>query len=175
MVNSIKNWLLHQKFESKARPNEPTSTGINTLQSIGILFDGTDEEERKVVHKFKKNINPDQKRDIKSLAFINNKLPLDNIDYSAYNLKDVKWFGLPFGEKIDEFIQYNFDLLIVISKQMLPHTEYIVAHSKSKFIIGTGLELAEKYFDIIVDVENSDSTNVILNKITTAINKIAIK
>lgn len=175
MLKIIKDWLFYRAFDSNARPNGHRSNGINNMHTICILFDGTEEEDRKIVHKFKKTISPDGKRNIKSLAFINNQLPLDNIDYSAYNLQNIKWYGLPLGEKVAEFIQFKCDILIVLCKSMLPHFEYIIAHAESKFVIGPSIDKSEKYFDIIIDADASINIENLIKKILTAIDKIAIK
>ena len=175
MFENLKSWMLHKEFAKDARPYGRHSSGTNALQSVCILFDGTDEDERKIVHKFKKKLSPDSKRTVKSLAFINNSLPLDNIDYAAYYLKQIKWFGLPFGEKVEEFLQYNYDILIVLCKKMLPHYEFIIAHSKAQFAIGPSIEKASKYFDITVQMEGNDTTDQLILKIIEAIDKISIK
>jgi hypothetical protein len=53
------------------------------------------------------------KRSIKSLAFIDNALPFDNVDYAMHTIKkNINWYGVPFGEKVEEFIRKKFDLLI---------------------------------------------------------------
>lgn len=175
MFENLKSWLLHKKFAKDARPNRGHSTGTNALQTICILYDGTEEAERKIVHTFKKKLSPDVQRTVRSLAFINNSLPLDNIDYAAYNQKCVKWFGLPFGEKVEEFLQYNFDILIVLCKKLLPHYEYIIAHSKAQFVIGPSIDKASKYFDITVQMEVDDTTDHLISKIIESIDKISIK
>lgn len=175
MFENLKSWMLYKEFAKDARPYGRHTTGINAVQSVCILFDGTDEVERKTVHKFKKKLAPDGKRSVRSLAFINNSLPLDNMDYAAYNLKNIKWFGMPFGEKVDEFLQYNYDILIVLCKKMLPHYEYIIAHSKAHFAIGPSIDKASKYFDITVQMESNDSTDQLISKIIESIDKISIK
>ena len=113
MIEKIKRWFFDKELNVQLKNNGAVRNGVNAAASIGILFDGTLEADRKTVHKFKKQLNPSGAKQIKSLAFIQNKLPLDNIDYNAYNEKDVKWYGVPFGEKVEEFIQYNFDILII--------------------------------------------------------------
>ena len=175
MLQSIKDWFFFKDFKSDSRPKGHRVAGFNDMHSVCILFDGTTEEERKIIHKFKKAINPSGKKNVKSLAFINNALALDNVDYPAYNLKDVKWTGKPFGLKVDEFINLKFDLLIVMCKNMLPHFEYIIAHSEASFIIGPSIPKAEKYFNITVGTDPNPTTEVIIKKIISAIDKIAVK
>ena len=65
--------------------------------------------------------------------------------------------------------------MIILTKKMLPHFEYIVAHAQSKFLIGPSIEHAEMYFNITVDSAENETTDDQLKKIIKAINKIAIK
>jgi hypothetical protein len=100
---------------------------------------------------------------------------LDNIDYDAYNLKDVNWYGIPKSDKIDTFIDYDCDLFIVMCKKMLPHFEYIIAHSKSRFIIGPSLTRSTQYFHMTVDSQDNIDTNDLIQKFIKAIETISIK
>ena len=174
MIEKIKNWLFYKEFDS-GKHVQHTYQHINPASSICILFDGTNEDDRKKVHQLKKSLNTVGNKIIKSLAFIDNSLPLDNIDYAAYNRKNVKWYGIPFGEKVEEFIHFNFDILIVLCKKMLPHYEYIIAHSEARFIVGAAINKAEKYFNLIVDTDEQKEIDELIRSIIKAVDKIAVK
>jgi len=58
---------------------------------------------------------------------------------------------------------------------MLPHYEYIFAHSQANFIIGPSITRAEQYFDMIVDNTEASTTKALINKIIQAVNTIAVK
>lgn len=174
MIEQIKKWFFYREFKNSGVKNQHHA-GTNPASSICILFDGTEEDDRKKVHRFKKMLNPDGKKSIKSLAFVNNDLPLDNIDYDAYNKKNVKWYGIPFGDKVTEFLLLKFDVLIVLCKKMLPHYEYIVAHSSAGLIIGPATEKADVYFDLIVDTGELPDLDAMINNILKVTETIAIK
>ncbi len=175
MFEEIKEWFFYKKFSPPQKNKSSNLSNINQERSICILFDGTDELDRKSLHKFKKLLNTSGGKNIKSLAFIDNALPLDNVDYAAYNHKNIKWFGAPFGEKVDEFVNYNFDLLIVLCKKMLPHFEYIIAHSTAIFVVGPNLNKSEKYFNLIIDHNGEENLDQLSQLILKGIDKISIK
>jgi hypothetical protein len=175
MIDRIKRWFFDKDLTALHVVKKDVKNGVNVAASIGILFDGTLEADRKTVHKFKKQLNPNGAKQIKSLAFIHNKLPLDNVDYNAYNHKDIKWYGVPFGEKVEEFIQNNFDILIVLCEKMRPHFEFIIAQSKATFIIGLNIDKSEQYFTFMVDHDDSVGLQSLINKIIVGIDKIAVK
>lgn len=175
MIDKIKRWFFEKDLNAQHKHKGSIKNGVNAGASIGILFDGTSEADRKSVHKLKKRLNPSGAKQIKSLAFIQNKLPLDNVDYNAYNQKDLKWYGVPFGEKVEEFLQSNFDILIVLCEKMRPHFEFIIAQSKANFIIGPHIDRSEQYFTFIVDNSDSVGIQTLIDKIIISIDKIAVK
>lgn len=174
MFKQIRKWLFYKAFSNKNIRINSGNT-VNPVRNVCILFDGTEEDQRKIVHQFKKTIAAGGRSDVKSLAFINNRLPLDNVDYAAYNLKQINWYGIPNGEKVEAFINNNYDMMIVLIKKMLPHFEYIIAHSNAKFIVGPAITRAENYFDLIVEMPKSTDTNELINNIIKMVNLVAVK
>ena len=73
MIEKIKSWLFYKEFESGKHVKQ-THESINPASSICILFDGTNEDDRKKVHQLKKSLNTVGNKIIKSLAFIDNNL-----------------------------------------------------------------------------------------------------
>ena len=175
MIGKIKEWFFYKNFQYNIELKKDRSPGLNSEQNITILFDGTSEEDRKKVHRFKKKLNPDAKKSIKSLAYLDNAFPLDNVDYAAYNKKNINWYGVPFGAKVEEFIQEKSDLLLVLCKEMLPHYEYIIAHSQARFKAGADIKKSEKYFDLIIECVHKEEIERICDAIVKAVDKIAVK
>jgi hypothetical protein len=172
MIGRIRRWFLMQKIKEVAVPaKKSVRQTLNPALKIAILFDGTSEEDRKTIHKFKKQLSTGG-RQIVSLAFINNKLPLDNVDYQAYNLRDVNWFGMPSGEKTNAFIQSEFDVILAFIRNMQPHFEYIFATSHSRMIIGPAVKGAEHYFHHITDTRTDTGLEVIISDIIKCVSKV---
>ena len=175
MLEKLKEWFFYRDFKIQPKKDIIHKSILNTEQTICILFDGTNEEDRKSIHRLKKILNPLGNKSIKSLAFLNNSFPLDNVDYAAYNHKTIKWHGVPFGEKVEEFLNLHFDLLIVLCKNMLPHFEYIIAHSSASFVVGPHLNKSEKYFNLIIESEYTENLFQLSQLIIKGIEKISVK
>lgn len=175
MIDSIKRWFFNKDLNSGLSTQKEVKEAVNAANAIGIVFDGTSEDDRKIVHKFKKRLNPNGDKQVNSIAFIQNNLPLDNVDYNAYNQKDLKWYGVPFGDKVEEFINSNFDILIVLCEKMRPHFEFIIAHSKANFIIGPNIDKSKQYFTFIIDSSDSIGLQTLIDRIILSIDNIAIK
>lgn len=175
MFRRLKKWMFYKSFAVNSGDKKKPRIEINEINSICILFEGTDESERKLVHQFKKKLIGKSNKKVDSLAFIKNKLPVDNMDYAAFNLKNINWYGVPSGGKVNQFVNTPCDLLIVLCTKMLPHYEYIIAHSKAKFKIGPALTRAEKYLDLIVDAPLDRGTQVMVSDIIKAVETVAVK
>lgn len=172
MWQSIQRWMFDSELKKRGLPVKSTARhSVNQALRIGILFDGTDENDRKIIHKFKKQLTASGK-EVRSLAFINNKLPLDNVDYNAYNLRDVNWYGIPTGDKVTQFIEKEFDVLIPVIHRMTLHFEYIIAAAKARLIIGPAVSHAERYFNLISEQNNDDNLENIIQELLSNVSKV---
>lgn len=168
---NLKKWFFNKNLQTPIFKEKVA--GFNPQKNIAILFEGTDEEDRKTVHAFKKRLKNSNSFNVKSLAFVNNKLPLDNVDYAAYNLKDVNWYGKPSGPKVEGFILGPWDILIFLGEKMHPHFEFIVRHINASFIIGTSLDKDSSYFHLTVESQQNDTLDKKINTIIKSIELIS--
>lgn len=175
MFERIRKWFFYREFNATLHARKRSTGGTNPEKKIAILFDGTSEDDRKTVHRFKKMINKDGSREVKSLAYVDNNLPLDNVDYAAYNRKNLKWYGAPFGNRVEEFISRDEDVLIVLCKEMTLHYEYLIGFSRAAFIIGPAMEKAEKYFDLIIDAGQGIDLDALIRQMVSAVDQVCIK
>lgn len=175
MLDRIKKTLFYRAFRTQTNNNPHKPLLSIKGGSVIILFNGTREEDRKTVHRFKKKLTTSGAASVKSLAYIDNKLPLDNVDYAAYNKKNINWYGVPSGEKVESFIQSPADILVVLCPVMLPHYEYIIAHAQAQFIIGPDIVNSTTYFNLTVQYPASDNLEDMVHAITKAVDVIAEK
>lgn len=174
MFDSIRRWFLLKKIKEVGHTSKLTGRNhVNPALKIAILFDGTLEEDRKTIHRLKKKLSTGD-RQVSTLAFVNNKLPLDNVDYAAYNLKDVNWYGMPYGEKTETFINTEYDVMLAFIKTMEPHFEFIFATCKSKILIGPSVRSGEKYFHHITETNTHADLQKIVDDVLTTVAKVTI-
>lgn len=169
MWTNFKKWIFDRRLPQSVVKERVA--GLNPQQHVAILFDGTNEEDRKTVHAFKKIIKAAGSPRVKSLAFINNKLPLDNVDYSAYNLKNIYWYGQPTGQNVEMFIRGHWDMVIFLGQEMTPHFEYILKMVNASFIVGISEKEPVPLFDLTVEIKKEDSLE---KRIQTIIRSIDI-
>lgn len=175
MFDKIKNIWFYKAFNVKAKTRLQKPVLSNKGSQMLILFNGTQEEDRKIVHRLKKKLTASGVSTVKSLAFIDNALPLDNVDYAAYNKKNITWYGMPKGDKVEAFINAPADIMIVLCSEMLPHYEYIIAHAQAPFIMGPDISKSTEYFNLTVQYPASDNLEDMVQAIIQAVDVIAFK
>lgn len=175
MVDKIREWMFYREFNQNFRKKDQQKPIINSAQTIAILYERTSDEDQRAVDKLKKSLFADNKRNIISLAFINNKAPLSEEFGLAYNINLLKWNHIPFGKEVDVFLSFKADVLILLLSKMSLHMEYLIAHSNANLIIGPDIAGAEKYFNLIVESKNRFNINSLINSILSMLEKVAIK
>jgi hypothetical protein len=175
MLKKLKSTLFYRAFREKITKSPQIPVISIKGGSVSVLFNGTREDDRKTVHRLKKKLIAAGASSFKSLAYIDNKLPLENVDYAAYNKRNVNWYGVPSGEEVDAFIQLPANILIVLCPEMLPHFEYIIAHAQARFIIGPDISRSTTYFNLTVQYPRTENLQDMINALIKAVDVVAEK
>jgi hypothetical protein len=108
---------------------------LDNATSIGILFDGTEPEDREEVLRYADDLRAAGKK-VKVLAFFNNKLKGQQFAYPAFNQAELDWSLRPKNREALEFKEQQFDLLLNLSKASVPPLDWLAAHSPARFRVG---------------------------------------
>jgi len=78
-------------------------------------------------------------------------------DSNTLTVKDIDFWGLPKKEKVDEFTNIKFEILLNIALEDNLVLDYITALSQARFKVGSSSN-AKNYFDLNINIEeNRDS------------------
>lgn len=76
---------------------------------------------------------------------------------NSLTVADLNWWGIPKPEKVGDFLEMEFDLLLNIVLESNYAVDYVTALSKSKFKIGSSPR-DENHFDLNIKIgENQDA------------------
>jgi hypothetical protein len=76
---------------------------------------------------------------------------------NSLTIADLNWWGIPKPDKVGDFIEIEFDLLLNIALEPNFAIDYVTALSKSKFKIGSSPN-DENHFDLNIKIgENQDA------------------
>jgi hypothetical protein len=76
---------------------------------------------------------------------------------NSLTVADLNWWGIPKPEKSGDFLEMEFDLLLVLALEPNFAVDYVTALSHSKFKVGSS-ENDKNYFDLNIKIgENKDA------------------
>jgi len=142
---------------------------LRDAKKIGILYNLDDVPDYDVVAEFVTQLQHDRK-EVKALGFVKNKNLvsrfLPKLSYDFFSMKDINWFYKPVKQKVMDFMQKDFDLLIDLDmKDSLP-LKYISGLSMSMCRVGRFSEASIPCYDLMLNVESSTSISEFIKQIT---------
>jgi len=140
------------------------SFDIKNAGMIGILFEGTEMNDCKVVVDYAKSLKKEGKN-VKLLAYLDSKQELDNFEFPHFEKKDLDWALRPRCEAVKSFLQQPFDILINLPKHENIPLEYIAALSNAKFRVGPLTDNTSCY-ELMIEATGAKDLKAFLNQVT---------
>jgi hypothetical protein len=144
-------------------------TNLRDAKRIGILYNLDDVPDYDVVVEFVTQLQHDRK-EVKALGYVQNKNLvsrfLPKLSYDFFSVKDINWFYRPGKEKVMDFINKDFDLLIDLDMRDNLPLRYISGLSMSLCRVGRYSEESKSCYDLMLDVNPSTSVTEFIRQIT---------
>lgn len=146
------------------------SVSLQKAEFIGILFDGTEPEERETVLNFAKQLKEQDKR-VKLLAFFDNNLKSQHFAFHHFNRRHLSFALRPQSQDAIEFAEQPFDLLLNLSSKSILPLDFIAAHSKAKFRVGPYTDKLFCY-DLMIEPSGKKDLNAFLEEVIFYLTKM---
>lgn len=171
LLQNIKNQIFNRALQQQGRQNqtERVFVGFEKAQSIGILFDATDLENRTIITQYAEKLSSNNKR-VKLLGFFDSKLDDPNFTFRYFNQKQLDWAGRPQGENVLDFIQQPFDIMLNLDTKSKPQADYISAQSRAHFRIGPVTENTFCY-ELMIDISGSQNFQTFIHEMESILEK----
>ena len=164
-IHDLKVKYHNYKFSKaiKSLRAKRASVDFDRAETVGLLFDATELNNREIVLKFAKTLEKKGKK-VRLLGFVNIKEETDNLAFPNFNLKSLNLALLP-DKSIDaqEFMEKDFDVLINLSLDETVPLEYIAALSNAKFRVGPFTERTVCY-ELMIDVTKSKGLDAFIHQ-----------
>ena len=165
MLTHIKKWSYSKKLkEKRSHIKSPLVQPVNPGKKIGILFELEKLDDHSVVKTLKQQFAKEG-RIVKTLSYIDQKIDVESLAQRTFSKKELKWDGVPKSHYVEEFMEWEFDLLICPIKVMRPCFQYIIKISPAKLKIGLNTDHAEDLYDLIIDFSDDKDLSDILAEI----------
>lgn len=143
---------------------------FESAQSIGVLFDATEQANRDQVTPFIEGLKRKGKS-VSPIGFFNNKQDASSFSFKGFNKNDLDWLGRPKKEILETYLAKPFDILICIYQEECLPIEYIAALSNAHLRVGPHTDNTYCY-DLIIDTTNNNSIQHFLKEVEFYLHKI---
>lgn len=166
MIESLKKWMLKRQFLPRKDTKQHASS--KNIQNIKVLLNCKDDIDP---HNIVSLLGADifKGKTISILSYFDTKA--ESLIDNSYSKAQLNWYNLPSGKQIEEFTQQPCDILIVITDVLFPHFRYIINRVDAKLIVGSFVNNAPMYADILVDTGKVYSTTNSIKEVTVALKK----
>ncbi len=161
----IGSWILRRNLKNLQRIKRVYN--FTTARKIGILFDGTKQEDFDTIMEFYKFLK-EKYINTHVLGYVQAKdLPdkyLFKKDFNFILKKDLNWFYKPVSEEVEKFITTSFDILIDFSLQKNFPCKYIIALSQAHLKVGryTG---TEEFYDLMIHIDKGKRIDYFIEQV----------
>ncbi len=172
---SIGEKILNSKMKKISRKRGIFN--FTNAKTIGIVFNATTQKSFDEANNFIKLLEQ-KKIKVTSIGFVDSKEVRDfyreTLFMSYFSKKNINWYGKPRNERVEMFVNQDFDILIDLSIINEFPIKYISAMSLAKFKVGKQTE-NEKYLDFMIDISKKTETEYLIEQITHYLSMINIK
>jgi hypothetical protein len=150
-------YILKQEIKKISRKNQ--SVSLEDAQNIGILFTIHNETELKEAEDLAKALKTVNKK-VQLMGFLSNKLLniKPNSNLQLLTAEDIAWNYVPKKEKIINFVNNEFDMLINLCTEICFPLTYVTAMSKSLFKVGAYNPKQAVIFDFMIATQQQSIT-----------------
>ncbi|MEI6765781.1 MAG: hypothetical protein WCM76_09080 [Bacteroidota bacterium] len=173
----LKNIIRKIQYNREAGRNTRNKlmTSLAEAKSIGILYNVEDEQLNQRFTAFVSRLQSERK-EVRTLGFIKYKdtphycFPKLMSDYVTR--RTTTWYGKPFGDKVRDFANKEFDILFNLDLQDNPTLLYITGISQAKLKVGKFNEAHTSFFDLMIAAEAGVSVESFCEQVITYMNMI---
>ena len=165
MLTHIKRWSYNKKLQERINSIRTQDDGLfNMGKRIGILYEIESLDDHTTIHELKQQLKADG-RIVKTLSYIDQKIDVASLAQKTFSKKEIKWNGIPDSAYVEEFLNWEKDLLICPLKNMRDCYSYIIQLSSARLKVGLNCDGAEDLYDLIIDMPYVRSLDEILKEI----------
>lgn len=172
----LSEFFLQRKNDQWLRrepPRESVMMPLPEARDIGILF-LEEEGEQQALNQFVDTLVKDHKR-VRALTYferVHSNPYQFKFDY--FTQKDISMLGEVRSEKFSQFIDFRFDYLFCVSRQVFLPFEYILMRCNAKFRVGFHQEGKEHLFDLMIQPQPDASLQMLLAQLYEYTQKISL-
>lgn len=141
---------------------------LDEAKSFGVVYDASTENDFGRAASLIRHLQA-QGKYVKSMGMAPYKvkphyLPI-KLSYHYITLSELNWYRKPHGKFVDEFVNYEFDVLIDLNLKGDESLRYISSLSKAKFKIGLFTEDYKDTYDFMLQGIEPDKVSLFIKEV----------
>ncbi len=178
MKKNLRHKIAHVVFLNEFRNKTLKSNLIpfDQAESIGIIYDSTNEKHYEMVRKYVKDLRETYHKDVLALGYYDEKelptLRFSKLGLDFFTRKDLNWFYKPISPIVKRFVDREFDILIDLHIGHHIPVKYVVASSKAKFKMGKYTKNAERYYHFMISVNEQTQLPAFIEQVNHYLKQI---
>jgi len=171
-IERIRLFFYHYFLQKKQKKHQRRhkARNLDAARQVGILFDATELDTQKVIQKYVKELQ-DKGKVVRSLGFINDRKKHENLSFKHFSRRSLDWAYRPKSVEVARFMDYDFDILLVLSYRSNLQFEYISTLSKAQMRVGPYTENTDSY-DLMLDASSQNDLRPFIDQVELFLKKM---
>ncbi|MBR9919662.1 MAG: hypothetical protein GYB31_02420 [Bacteroidetes bacterium] len=172
LVQKLKSWLFARKMRQAQLANKTKHLSVNfdSAKTIGLIFEGTNLEQREQVLAFASQLKKEGKK-VRMLAFMDNKVDNSGHAFKNFNRNDLDFSLCPKSDEAKNFIGTPLDLLINLSMKSIEPLAYVLASANARFRVGP-YDPEANYYELMIDLSKGKKLSDYIKQVEVYLNKM---
>jgi hypothetical protein len=163
IIDRLKDRVYHKALPAKpARAKAKPVPNLEEANTIAILFDATDVDERKRTLAYADRLRKQGKK-VSVLGFIATADKEATFSFNFFTLRDIDWAQRPKGEHVQQWLSDEYDVLVCLFPRTSRFTEFLALHLRANLKIGPVAE-NEACYDLMLDMPASAGPQQIIKQ-----------
>lgn len=167
MITAVKSWFFNRRLrQSLETAGTLSKAAVNRGLRVAILTD--DGCDRQAVDRFASELNK-KGRTVHTLHYTTTKA--QEPELGTVTPKQLNWYGWPQSDTVDQWLSTPYDILLVLATQPTDIITMLVTCTRAE--LKTGATAFIDVVDLVVDLNETESTSDLIRKITTTIGHLS--
>lgn len=158
----VRRRSLKRLLAKQGRPTKK-AVGLEDAQTVAILFNATEVDQRTTVLKFAQQLKNLGKR-VKLLGYFEVDMTDANFSFDFFSNRNLDWALRPKGEAVEHFLSQSYDLFFNLRSQSDALSEYLACLVRAGLKIGPVPENKSCY-DLMIDATPGTSLGQFIQQI----------
>lgn len=167
MQKKIQSFFLNLKNKKAAAEKTTPRKNVPYSQArqVGILFMNEREEDYAAINKFVQKLTREGKKITALTYFEHTQSNGYDFYFDSFTKEQISATGVITSDKVERFIESDFDYVFCINKHSFLPFDYILLRSKAKCRIGMYLEEKPECFELMIKPKPEDTLESLLDQL----------